>query len=120
MNRRQFTLAALFGQVTALLGAKLGAQDSGTIYVGASKTMWCTALDGSPQPCELKEGEEHCPLGHVQKPGLVCRVGDKDGQWTGVLWPEVWEAKPTGEAEGLFERVCSICGIVYVHVRKKP
>jgi hypothetical protein len=79
--------------------------------VGQAATLQTTdRYQGSMRNAKCKDGEEHCPLGHCQKPRP---------QWAHDS-PSVIHS--TFVLEDDFGRqplhVCSMCGIVYVSITK--
>ena len=72
----------------------------------------CLGDDGYGRPC--KEGEESCPLGHTNKPvmrSLLIRQIGESGK-SGIHLDDLMLEKETSA-------VCSVCGIVYVQVRRQ-
>jgi hypothetical protein len=99
MDRRKFT----FGTLIGLVGIKAIAQEPVTNngpLTFVLEPSSCSGLDFKKTKCAPGEGEEYCPIGHVQKP--------EDG-------PNYKQIGMAGDIP-LFANlhICSICGIVYV------
>jgi hypothetical protein len=91
MERRGF-----LASIAMLMGWQVAKQPDN--FVGSQPKV---CVEGGPCYPELpcKEGKEHCPLGHCQKP--------RHRMLTGYQYAD----KPTRYE---YDSVCSECGIVYV------
>jgi hypothetical protein len=112
MDRRHFTFGALLG----LIGVKVAGQEPSKDRIGFGQITTESQVQGSTHAPlgrtlgELGEGEEFCPLEHAQTPGTITITGDLKINMPVRLGDNPpWPTPP---------RVCSICGMVYVHFRK--